>query len=247
MRTDAWMEREFWGVDAIIHCAALVHSAGKSASESDWMRVNARLPEVLAKKAKAEGVKAFVFMSTLAVYGFETGHITPDTYPPMPKTPYGRSKLEAERRISGLWDKRFAVLILRCPMIYGKDCPGNYRALRRIALLIRRAPKIENARSLLFIGNLCRYIEAYLDAGAGGMRVPQDPEFVNTSEMMREILLANGRAVKDSAFWGFVFKALSFLPAAKKAFGSLTADMALSECPGAELLGLEQAVELTEK
>ncbi len=98
VRADAWMEREFWGVDAIIHCAALVHAAGKNKPESEFTRVNVRLTELLARKAKAEGVKAFVFMSTLAVYGLETGHIAPDTLP-APKTPYGASKFEAEKRL----------------------------------------------------------------------------------------------------------------------------------------------------
>ncbi len=78
-RDDAWMEREFWGADAVIHCAALVHQ--KNRPESEYTRVNARLTELLARKAKAEGVGAFIFMSTLAVYGLAQGHITGDTTP----------------------------------------------------------------------------------------------------------------------------------------------------------------------
>ncbi len=133
-------------------------------------------------------------------------------------------------------------------MVYGPDCPGNYAALRKAALALGRAPKLANERSMLFIGNLCRYVEACLIEGVGGMRIPQDPEYVNTAHMMRLILQGNGREAKESRFLGAGARAAAFMPAVKKAFGALTADRALTDIGvELELLSLEEAMELTEK
>src|SRR5699024_11866831 len=65
-------------------------------------------------------------------YGLEEGVIDGRT-PLHPKSNYGKSKLEAENLIQPLENKNFKVAIIRPPMIYGKDCKGNYQRLAKIA------------------------------------------------------------------------------------------------------------------
>ena len=83
-----------------------------------YYKVNRDLVYEVAKKAKADGVKQFVFLSSMSVYGIETGVISKDTVP-TPKSYYGKSKLQAEELIAPLQDATFNIAVLRPPMIYG--------------------------------------------------------------------------------------------------------------------------------
>ena len=76
--------------------------------------------------AKEDGVKQFIFLSSMSVYGMDTGVITKETVP-VPKSNYGKSKLQAEEGINALSSDDFKVCTLRPPMVYGKDCKGNFQ------------------------------------------------------------------------------------------------------------------------
>ena len=75
----------------------------------------------VAKKAKKDKVKQFIFLSSMSVYGLEVGTITSETLP-NPNTNYGKSKLMAEEALNKLSDDSFKVVILRPPMVYGEGC-----------------------------------------------------------------------------------------------------------------------------
>ena len=74
-----------------------------------------------------QGVKQFIFLSSISVYGLDTGVINEET-PLNPRTHYGKSKLEAEQKLQKLADKTFNITILRPPMVYGKNCKGNSKS-----------------------------------------------------------------------------------------------------------------------
>ena len=95
--------------------------------------MNRDLAYETARKAEGEGVGQFIFLSSMSVYGIENGVINKDT-PLNPNTAYGKSKLEAEELIKKLEDESFIIAILRPPMVYGKDCRGNYPRLAGLAL-----------------------------------------------------------------------------------------------------------------
>ena len=125
-------EDEFTDVDVVVHCAAIVHKKeAKFATLYD--KVNYELTVDIAEKAKKKGVKQFIFMSTMAVYGKSEGEINGNT-PLQPKTLYGESKLKAEKALEKIADENFKVSIIRPPMVYGRSCPGNYKKLRMLAL-----------------------------------------------------------------------------------------------------------------
>lgn len=101
VRNQLWKSTSFKDYDVLIHTAALVHNNSPQARLSDYMQVNMLLTKQLAQKAKAEDVKQFIFMSTMAVYGKE-GHVGKsdqiDTQTPMnPTTNYGISKKFADK------------------------------------------------------------------------------------------------------------------------------------------------------
>lgn len=239
MLADSWKETSFSGFDAVFHVAAIVHqprSKDDPAQAELYDRVNHRLAAEVARKAKAEGVGQFLFMSSESVYGVSaavgsTVMITRDT-PLNPRDNYGISKKKAEEAISALADGSFRVAILRPPMIYGKGCRGNYQTLAKLAKKLPVFPWVENRRSMLYIENFTEFVRLLVENGDHGVFCPQDGEYINTSEMVSLIAQAAGRDILMVRGFTWALKlARHVTGAADKAFGSLCYDRALSGYP----------------
>ena len=237
LRSGDWKEQSFRGYDAVYHTAAIVHQPRSKTDPGELARyraVNRDLAVAAAKKAKAEGVRQFVFLSTMAVYGLtaafgETVTITAQT-PTVPTDNYGLSKLEAERALLALEGPDFRVAILRPPMIYGKDCKGNFRSLVSMARRLPFFPKVPNRRSMLYVGSLNRLVQQIIDREDRGIFCPQDPEYLNTSAMVQAIAAAQGKRLLLIPGFSWALHLLRHLTGAvDKAFGSLVYDKALSK------------------
>jgi UDP-glucose 4-epimerase len=116
------------GLDAIINCAGRVDGA-----LSDIEQANVTYPIAVARAARAAGVPRFVQVSSFAVYG-SVERIGPET-PLYPASPYGRSKLEAERRLQDLATPDFRPLSLRLPFMFSAEDPA---LLGRLVAIMRR-------------------------------------------------------------------------------------------------------------
>ena len=237
LRSGDWKEQSFRGYDAVYHTAAIVHQPRSKDAPGELARyraVNCDLAVDAAKKAKAEGVRQFVFLSTMAVYGLtaafgKTVTITAQT-PTVPTDNYGLSKLEAERALLSLEGPDFRVAILRPPMIYGKDCKGNFRSLVSMARRLPFFPKVPNRRSMLYVGSLNRLVQQIIDREDRGIFCPQDPEYVNTSAMVQAIAASQGKHLLLIPGFSWALHLLRHLTGAvDKAFGSLVYDKALSK------------------
>ena len=158
--------------------------------------------------------------------------ITKDT-PLHPVDHYGRSKAEAEERLLPMSDSAFRVAILRPPIVYGKGCKGNYRALQIFAGKLPVFPLVENQRSMIYIENLAELIRQLIDDEAAGIFCPQNDEYTNTSRMVAAIARAKGRRVVLVGGFTWALKLLGkWIPAVNKAFGSLCYEKALSAYGG---------------
>ena len=104
-------------VDVVFHLSALVHQMG-GASQEEYERVNVTQTLELAKTAKKNGIKHFVFMSTVKVYGEETDGVYTEESKCSPEDEYGKSKLKAELKLQQLQDENFKVSIIRTPIVY---------------------------------------------------------------------------------------------------------------------------------
>ncbi|WP_214805575.1 MULTISPECIES: NAD-dependent epimerase/dehydratase family protein [unclassified Exiguobacterium] len=186
LRNNEWEKIDFSNTDVVIHCAALVHKNEQKYKLEDYMKVNSDLTLELAKKSKREGVKHFIFFSTMSVYGVEEGPISIDTQT-NPKTFYGQSKLKAENLLLELASKDFTVSVLRPPMIYGNSSPGNYRKLSYLSKKIIFFPNINNKRSMIFVKNLEIYVKEIVLRRASGIYLPQNNEYVSTINLVKEI------------------------------------------------------------
>ena len=169
--------------DVVFHLSALVHQMD-GASTDEYERVNIIQTLELAKKAKESGVKQFIFMSTVAVYGIETGTIYANSEC-KPITYYGKSKLKAERELLKLEDDNFKVSIVRPPIVNGYNAPGNMKSLINLVNKVPILPfeKIQNKRSMVYIGNLCHLVDEIIKQNQSGIFLASDDESLSTTKL----------------------------------------------------------------
>lgn len=236
---DSWKARSFRDYDVVFHVAGIVHredSKNDPAQQALYDQVNTRLAEETARKAKAEGVKQFIFMSSASVYGLTAplGQVVMiDAHTPLnPVDNYGISKANAEKQLQLLAGDGFKLAILRPPMIYGKGCKGNYQTMAKLAKKLPLFPWVENQRSMLYIDNLSEFVRLVIEDAAEGIFCPQNAEYINTSDMVNLIAHANGKGIVLVKGFGWALKLLRPVTGVvDKAFGSLCYDPALSVYP----------------
>ena len=252
LRNDAWQSESFAGFDTIFHVAGLAHDATRHSNKDLYYRVNSQLAFDTARKAKTDGVKQFIFMSSSIVYG-SSAHvgqekiITRDT-PTSPESYYGDSKVKAEQMLSTLNDDTFKLCILRCPMIYGKGSRGNYPLLAKLAKTLPVFPYVKNCRSMLYSENLAEFVRLIVNDKAQGIFWPQNAEYSNTSELVKMIAESHGKKISLVKGCEFPLRLLAHVSGkVNKAFGSLAYDMSLSEYPrNYRLYSLRESIKRTE-
>lgn len=232
-----WREKSFAGYDTVYHVAGIAHSDTGSVTEERkefYYKINTDLTVETAKKAKADGVKQFIFMSSAIVYGDsapigKNKVITKDT-PVSPANFYGDSKVQAENGILPLNDDSFKVVILRPPMIYGPGSKGNYPVLSKLAQKLPIFPKVENQRSMLYIENLMEFVRLMVENKEQGIFWPQNAEYSNTTELVKLIAQAHGKKIITIPGFTWALKLLSHTTGlVNKAFGSLSYEQAISK------------------
>lgn len=221
MMDNLWKEQDFSSYDVVFHVAGIAHIKEIPEIESLYYEVNRDLVIDVAKKAKNSGVKQFVFISSMSVYGLTSGIITPNTVP-NPNTYYGKSKLQAEVGLQLLRDDSFKISVLRPPMVYGKNCKGNFQSLIKIAKKVSFFPYVNNQRSMIYIDNLSSFVKKAIDEELDGIFFPQNKEYVNTSNL--EKLIANSmnkKMIIVKSTYPLIMLLRKFIVQADKAFGTL--------------------------
>lgn len=228
----SWKEKNFSVYDVVFHVAGIAHVSSDPKMEDLYYKVNRDLTIETASKAKSEGVKQFIFMSSIIVYGDSSSNkrvICKDTVP-TPSNFYGNSKLQAEEGLKELENNSFNIVILRPPMIYGKESKGNYPRLSKMAQKTPIFPNINNERSMLHIDNLCEFIKAMIDNEETGLFFPQNKEYVNTSELVKLIAKVHGKNIKLTKAFNWIFKLSSKKTGiVNKVFGNLVYEKNMSE------------------
>ena len=214
------------GVEVIIHLSALVHQMG-GATKEDYEKVNVTQTLDLAKKAKEGGVKHFIFMSSIKVYGEETNVAYSETSTCEPEDEYGKSKLKAENELRKLESDTFKVSTIRTPIVYGYEVKANIKNLIRLVQKVPVLPfgNIQNKRSMIYVGNLCFFMDAIIKKQMSGVFLVADERAVSTTELIELIAQALGKKVyliQVPFFEGFLRLVKPSFH--KRLFGSLEVD-----------------------
>lgn len=213
MQNENWKEFDFSKYDSIIHVAGIAHVSADPKMEELYLKVNRDLAIQTAEKAKKEGVKQFIFMSSMIIYGKdgkigEEKNISEETKP-NPIDCYGRSKLEADLGIQELNDNEFKTVIIRTPMVYGPGCKGNFPKLKKIAKISPIFPDIKNERSMIYIDNLCEFFSKIIELQCSGVFYPQNRENLSTKHIIEILAETQKKKIHFTKAFNWIIKLLS--------------------------------------
>jgi nucleoside-diphosphate-sugar epimerase len=185
----------------LVHLAARVHVMHDAIANplAAFRAVNAEGTLNLARQAVGSGVKRFVFISSIGVNGSRTttGKPFSESDKPNPHNAYALSKWEAELGLLQIADETgLEVVIIRPPLVYGANAPGNFGSLLRAVKLGLPLPlgAVRNQRSLVALDNLVDFIitcSAHPKA-ANQTFLISDGQDVPTTEMVRGLAQAAG-------------------------------------------------------
>lgn len=186
------------GVECVIHLAALAHKSNVAVTQREYYQVNTLATLKLAKQAAEQGIKRFIFISTIGVNG--TSNIKPFQLEDMPNPTegYSVSKYKAELGLKAIAkDTGLEVVIIRPPLIYGKNAPGNFGTLLKVAEKNLPLPlgAIHNRRSLVALDNLLDLIETCIEHpnAANQTFLVSDDENISTSKLLKMLIFAAGK------------------------------------------------------
>ena len=236
-------EFQFKKDSCVFFVAGIAHQKETSENRKLYYRVNRDMPLQAARKARKEGGSQFIFMSSMSVFGQVTGIITPHSKKE-PTTNYGKSKLQADRNLMKMNGENFRVCIIRPPMVYGNGCKGNYQLLRKLALKTPVFPSVKNKRSMIFIDNLCDYIQWLIDEERAGIYYPQNQKYVCTADMVKAIAEVHGKKILFIPVFNALIQKIK-MPLIEKVFGNLVYRCPLKKANAVE--DFYETIKLTEK
>ncbi|GAB2921796.1 UDP-glucose 4-epimerase family protein [Rheinheimera gaetbuli] len=192
-----WLD--YSDVGCVIHLAARAHVLSDNSSDplSAFRKVNTEATLELARLAGAAGVKRFIFLSSIGVNGISNTAPFCFDDKPAPIEDYAVSKLEAEiglRHIAA--ETGIEVVIIRPPLVYGANAPGNFGKLAKLAQKNLPLPlgAINNKRSLVALDNLIDLIIRCIThpKAANQTFLVSDDQDVSTTELLQMLTITAG-------------------------------------------------------
>ena len=181
---------DFKSYDVVIHLVAIVHESQKI-PDSEYFKINKDLCIKVAENARADGVKQFIFLSTVKVYGeFLQGsgpwHELSSCHP---TDAYGKSKYEAEIELKKLETEGFTISVVRTPLVYGQGVRANMDNIIRLVYNVPVLPfgGINNKRNFTYIENLVDLLDLIIEQRASGTFIAMDEESLSTTQLVRLI------------------------------------------------------------
>lgn len=185
------------GQDAVVHLIGRTHSGDLAAPQARaaYETTNVVLLSRLAEAALAQGVRRFVFLSSIKVLGERTiGRPFRSNDRPAPEDHYGITKLDAENALAEIARDGMEYVVLRPPLVLGPGVKGNL--LRLMRLVDRGVPlplaSVDNLRSIVCLDNLCDMIARSIEhpSVAGCTMLAADGTDVSTPALLLEMAAA---------------------------------------------------------
>ena len=185
--------------DVIVHLAGIAHNKNNSVDEFKKINVDGTLE--LARKALEANIKRFIFISSIGVNGNSThGKAFTEQDTPNPINEYTISKYQAEVALEELFkDTKTDLVIIRPPLIYAHDAPGNFSKLLMLIKLGQFLPFgcTHNQRSFIAIENLVSFITAciYHDTKINETFLIADDEVISTKQLIQCLSSGMGKSM----------------------------------------------------
>ena len=224
------------GVDTVIHCAARAHVLHEHTTDPliEFRKTNTIGTLNLAKQAIAAGVKRFVFISSIGVLGNLNKQPFSESDTPNPQGAYATSKYEAELGLLELAkESSLEVVIIRPPLAYGPNVPGNFSLL--LHWMYKNIPlpfnAIDNKRSFVALEHLVDFIIVCAEhpAAANEIFLVADDEDLSTSELLNRVSIMLGKKAQlfsiNQKLLEFLLKVVGSQKLAQRLCGSLQVDI----------------------
>lgn len=187
-------------IDVVIHLAARVHQMNDSSNNpwEEYEKVNIYLTKMISEAAVKNGVKHFIYMSSVKVNGEESNIAYNEKSIPNPVDDYGKSKYIAEQNLKEVSIKSsMKISIIRPPLVYGEGVKANFLSLVKLVDSSIPLPfkHMKNKRSMIYVGNLsdsvCHIIEHVKKEYNIYMVADENP--ISTEQLVLEISKALNR------------------------------------------------------
>ncbi len=232
-------------IDTIIHLAGRAHilkDRGND-SEQEYFRANRDLAAGLCRFGVAAGARRFVLVSTIGVHGESPGRdraITEES-PCKPASTYAQSKLAGEQAVLEVAkDSPMEVTIIRPPLVYGPNAPGNFGRLVRLVHSGVPLPlqAINNSRSMIAVSNLTDFIQRCIShpAAANQTFLVSDGEDLSTPALIREIAAGLGSNHRIFPFPTAVLKHCLAVAGRRRMFSQLCESLRIDSSKARTLL-----------
>jgi len=237
--------------DAIIHAAALAHSHNNQPDHLTLVhQVNVEATLNLARLAQHANIRRFVFLSSIGVNGNRS--ITPfiETNQPNPHNHYARCKYEAEQGLLQLAKQSsIEVVIVRPPLVYGYDAPGNFAKLRRLIQSGVPLPlgNVQNQRSLLALDNLTDFLMLCADythspKAKNQVFLVADSVSMSTTELVQKIAISMRKRARFIPMASSVLQFMIRVMGKQENYVSLFESLQVNTNKAKDLLGWQPSV-----
>lgn len=217
------------GYDVVINVVGIAHIKITPDMEPLFYKINTDYAVDLCRLAKEAGVKQYIYMSSMNVYG-DTSECIKSRDQENPKNFYGKSKLLADQRIHEMESDSYKVVSIRPPVVYGKGCKGNFTLLEKVASMAFVFPKYYNIRSMIFIDHLTNYLCQMVENEESGYFHPQNKCHISTTETVVSIRKAKGKKTILIPGMGWMIKIMMRLSSkAERAFSNDYYDLEFSQ------------------
>ena len=254
MSSDNDWSEALQGVSKVVHLAARAHVLHEQVADplAEFRKVNTNGTLHLAREAAKNGVERFIFLSSIGVNGNSSNKPFTELDIPNPAEDYAVSKYEAEKGLLEIsHNTAMEVVIIRPPLVYGPNAPGNFANLLKWVKKGVPLPfaAVDNKRSFIALDNLVNFIIDCLghSKAANEIFVISDDEDVSTTQLLQKV----GEALGKSAWLipipvGLMRAVASFLgkgDVARRLFGTLQVDSSKAK----DMLGWRPVVTMEEQ